>query len=54
MVLHFAKAGDLPVTLNIGSFGQSGPPIGDPAAAPSNTPPSSGLSMDGMASMPGM
>lgn len=48
MVLHFAKAGDLPIQVVVGSFGQSGPVIGDPAAAPS------GLEMSGMSSMPGM
>jgi copper(I)-binding protein len=54
MVLHFAKAGDLPIQVVIGSFGQSGPVIGDPAAAPASSMEMSGMSMDSMSSMPGM
>jgi len=45
MTLHFAKAGDIPIELNVGSFAQSGPPIGDPAAA------SKPMNMDSMSSM---
>lgn len=48
MTLHFAKAGDLPIEVVVGSYGQSGPVIGDPAAAPS------AMEMSGMSSMEGM
>jgi copper(I)-binding protein len=56
MTLHFAKAGDLPIQVVVGSFGQSGPVIGDPAAAPASSMQMdmSGMSMDSMSSMPGM
>lgn len=55
MTLHFAKAGDLPIQVVVGSFGQSGPVIGDPAAAPSSMQMDmSGMSDDGMSSMAGM
>jgi hypothetical protein len=53
MTLHFAKAGDLPIEVVVGSYGQSGPVIGDPAAAPSAME-MSGTSGDGMSSMEGM
>ena len=48
MVLHFAKAGDLPVELNIGGFGQSAPPTASPGAS---VMPSGAMDMDGMSSM---
>jgi copper(I)-binding protein len=46
LTLHFAKAGDLQVELNVGSFAQATAP-GAEAAAPA-------ASMDGMSSMEGM
>lgn len=46
LVLHFAKAGDLPIELNIGSLGQSAPPVGSGASAMP-----SAMDMGGMSSM---
>jgi copper transport protein len=42
MVLHFAKAGDLPIELNVGGFAQKAPPAGDA---------SSSMDMSGMSGM---
>ena len=49
MVLHFAKAGDLPIELTIGGPGQMTPPTGD--TPPASMPP---MDMSGMSSMEGM
>jgi len=46
MTLHFAKAGDLPIELNVGSFSQRVPPTG--TQTPSSMPP---MDMSGMSSM---
>jgi copper transport protein len=55
MVLHFANAGDLPIQVVVGSFGQRGPVLGDPAAAPASSEGTTGgMSMDDMSSMEGM
>jgi copper(I)-binding protein len=47
MTLHFAKAGDLKVELNIGSFSQSAPPAGDGGVSvkPSGEPDMSSMAM---------
>ena len=46
MTLHFAKAGDLKVELNIGGFAQSSPPSGsDAPAEPSHTMDMSSMAM---------
>lgn len=46
MTLHFAKAGDLNVELNIGGFAQSSPPAGaDTPAAPSHAMDMSSMAM---------
>ena len=42
MVLHFAKAGDLPIELNVGGYGQQAPPTGEA---------SSSIDMSGMSGM---
>jgi len=48
LVLHFAKAGDLPVELNVGGFGQSSPPA---ASSNASVMPSGAMDMSGMSSM---
>ena len=48
MVLHFAKAGDIPVQLNIGKINQDGAPTGAPEGA-SSQPDMSGMDMSSMA-----
>jgi copper(I)-binding protein len=46
MILHFARAGDLKVELNIGGFAQSAPPSGsDAPAEPSHTMDMSSMAM---------
>ena len=54
MVLHFAKAGDLPIELNIGSLTEmsapSAAPAGDASSMDMQGMDMSG--MDGMSSMP--
>ncbi|MEO8757768.1 MAG: copper chaperone PCu(A)C [Devosia sp.] len=54
LTLHFAKAGDLPVALNVGGFGQQAPPTDDAASSALPAMDMSGMDMDGMSSMPGM
>jgi hypothetical protein len=45
MTLHFAKTGDLPVELNVGTIAQSAPVVDGASSA---------MDMGGMSSMPGM
>jgi len=47
MVLHFAKAGDLNIELNIGSITQNGPPAATPGVSimPSSQPAMPSMSM---------
>lgn len=49
MVLHFAKAGDLPIQLNIGGMAQDTPPDAAPSEMPSHD--MSGMDMGDMSSM---
>ncbi|MEP7241783.1 MAG: copper chaperone PCu(A)C [Devosia sp.] len=52
MTLHFAKAGDLAIELNIGALGSTTAPSGKPDGAPSMDHDMSG--MEAMSSMEGM
>jgi periplasmic copper chaperone A len=55
MTLHFAKAGDLPIELNIGPIGARTAPTAPPAGgSPSASTATGGMEMSGMSSMPGM
>ena len=49
MTLHFQKAGDVPVQLNIGGFAQRTPPEAADTGASSDE--MSGMDMSGMSSM---